>query len=314
MRIGIDLMGGDRSPMHIFQALLEGDFDHEFVVLADATTIKHLERKACFEFVMTEEMIEMGESPLYAIRRKKKASMAIGMKMLKDKQIDALVSTGNTGALVASAMIYLTRLPRIERPALLVMMPNGEKGVVVLDVGANITPKPQHLIDYAKMAAVYRSVLHGITHPKVGLLNIGVEERKGTKEVQQTYRLLQEEFREGFLGNIEGREVFDGDIDIMVTDGFTGNVFLKTCEGVSSFFMEYIQEHFPSAESKKIVEHFYHRFNYDKHPGAFLCGVDGIVVKCHGYSNQTAMINGIKSAIDLAENQITDKLKQALML
>ena len=231
------------------------------------------------------------------------------MQLLKNKEVDALVSTGNTGALVANAMFHLTMLPGMDRPALLVTMPNGGKGTVVLDVGANITPKSRHLIAYAKMGATYRELIHGIPSPKVGLLNIGVEERKGTKEVQTTYRLLKETFGANFLGNIEGREVFDGHLDVMVTDGFTGNVFLKTCEGVSSFFIEYINANFKTEGASEVVSHFLSRYNYDKHPGAFLCGVDGVVVKCHGHSNKTALVNGIRGAATLVENQVIEKFR-----
>lgn len=303
MRIAIDLMGGDRAPAYIYEAASK--LPYEFIFIAAQEVANSLEGN----FVIAEEEIEMGESPLFALRRKKNSSMAIGMQLLKEKQVDALVSTGNTGALVANAMFHLSMLPGMKRPALLVTMPNGEKGTVVLDVGANITPKSTHLIAYAKMGATYRELIHGIKNPKVGLLNIGVEERKGTREVQNTYRLLKEAFGDHFLGNIEGREVFDGHIDVMVTDGFTGNVFLKTCEGVSSFFIEYINENFKTEGAADIVSHFLGRFNYDKNSGAFVCGVNGVVVKCHGHSNKTALVNGIQGAAALVENQVIEKFR-----
>ncbi|MCH9609827.1 MAG: Phosphate acyltransferase [Chlamydiales bacterium] len=305
MRIAIDLMGGDKPPSHIYEATRELPYD--FIYVADEKTAATLDG----EFIIASEAVEMGEAPLFAIRRKKNSSMAVGMRLVKEKRADALISTGNTGALVASAMINLGMLHGMERPALLVIMPNGGKGSVVLDVGANITPKPSHLMSYAKMGVIYRQLMFGSESPTVGLLNIGVEERKGTKEVQQTYKMLREAFGDRFLGNIEGRSVFDGEVDVMVTDGFTGNVFLKTCEGVSSFFIEYINANFTSEGSKEIVNHFLSRYNYDKNPGAFLCGVDGIVVKCHGHSNKTALVNGIRGAATLIENKIIDKFTQA---
>lgn len=306
MRIAIDLMGGDQPPSHIYEATRELQYD--FVYLADKETAESLEGT----FVIADEIIEMGEAPLFALRRKKRSSMAIGMRLLKEGKVDAFVSTGNTGALVGAAMIYLGMLPGIERPALLVVMPNGQEGTVVLDVGANITPKPLHLYQYAQMGVIYRKLFFPTPHLRIGLLNIGVEERKGTKEVQQTYKLLREGFKGHFLGNIEGREVFDGNLDVMVTDGFTGNVFLKTCEGVSSFFIEHISKNFTSEVSEQIVSHFVNRYNYDKHPGAFLCGVNGIVVKCHGHSNKTALINGIEGAARLVEMQIVTNFLKAI--
>jgi len=309
MRIGVDLMGGDRPPEHLLDAITQCTLDHvSLVPICNQDTADRLARLGSYDCVVTEEFIEMGEPPLLAVRRKRSASMTMGVRLVKEKQIDALVSTGNTGALVATSMLQLPMLGTIERPALLVIMPNGEKGVVVLDVGANIAPKPEHLIDYAKMGVCYRQVIQGVPHPKVGLLNIGVEERKGTPEVQQTYQRLQEVFGDYFLGNIEGRVVFDGDIDVMVTDGFTGNVFLKTCEGVSSFFLEYIYTHFPEI-SVPIVKHFQERFSYARHPGGFLCGVDGIVVKCHGHSNTLALSNGIKGAAALVQAGVLSKFK-----
>lgn len=313
MRIGVDLMGGDHSPEHLLDAVVqiarEHD-DYELVPVCNQSTADQLRHFGSYDFVVTEEFIEMGESPLLAIRRKRAASMTLGVQLVKNGEIDALVSTGNTGALVATSMLQLPRIASIDRPALLVIMPNGEKGVIVLDVGANIAPKPQHMIDYAVMGVTYRRVIQGVAHPKVGLLNIGVEERKGTAEVQQTYQLLQQIFGANFLGNIEGREAF-GSIDVIVTDGFTGNVFLKTCEGASAFFIEYIHTHFPET-SAEIVRHFQSRFNYDKHPGGFLCGVDGIVIKCHGHSNTTALKNGIRGAAALVKADVIGKFKHAL--
>jgi glycerol-3-phosphate acyltransferase PlsX len=201
-------------------------------------------------------------------------------------------------------------LPQIERPALLVMMPAEKGEVAVLDVGANIAPKPQHLVSYAILGSLYRQCLYKDRNPTIGLLNIGVEEQKGTNELKETYQLLQKMFKSSFLGNIEGREVFQGKINVVVTDGFTGNVFLKTSEGISSFLAEYLQKHFDVPE---IVSHLHQQFNYSEHPGAFLCGVDGIVVKCHGFSDKQALMNGIRGAFTLAKSGILSKLKEKLL-
>ncbi len=311
MRIGIDLMGSDRSPNYFFDAILEVASEYpsvELVPICDAATADLLSQQASFSTVIAPEVIEMGESPLWAVRKKRNASMVLGVHMVRERKLDALVSAGNTGGLVATSMLQLEPIGGIQRPALLVVMPNGGHGVVVLDVGANIGPSPQQLLDYARMGSLLRRLLHGIPNPRVGLLNIGVEERKGTKEVQETYRLLQDHFGDCFLGNIEGRSVFDGEVDVMVTDAFTGNVFLKTVEGVSSFFIEYIYAHFPE-QSLPILRHFQEKFNYDKQPGGFLCGVDGIIVKCHGHSNRTALANGIRGAIHFVEQDILNILK-----
>lgn len=318
MKVAVDLMGGDSPPQEIFKALLaiheellEGDSlvaiaQHSILPLL-RNTFQHI--PPSIEFITTEEAIEMEEAPLFAVRRKKDSTMAAGMRLLHEHAIDAFISSGNTGALVASAKLHLEMLPHVERPALLVMMPTEIGKVAVLDVGANIAPKPHHLVSYALLGALYRDCMLGQKKCTVGLLNIGVEEQKGTQELKETYRLLQSKFGSAFLGNIEGMEVFQGKIDVLVTDGFTGNVFLKTSEGISSFLAEYLKKQFGLPET---VSHLRQQFNYSEHPGAFLCGVDGIVVKCHGFSDKHALMNGIRGAFHLAKKGIIHCLKQKL--
>lgn len=317
MRIGVDLMGSDRTPEEIFSAVLEVldriSSQHQLVILGTKNALSALSVPPSIEVVFASQVVEMQDSPLLAFRRKKHSSMSVGIALIKEKQLDAFVSTGNTGALMATALFELPRLPTIARPALMVIMPNGGRDVVVLDVGANLTPKPEHLVGFAKMGAVYRMIVHHMDQPTCGLLNVGAEEQKGTKELKETYRLMRETFGEAFKGNVEGREVFHGKVDVLVTDGFTGNVFLKTCEGISSFLFDYLHEKFADASSiNKIASDLHENFNYSKHPGALLCGVDGVIVKCHGHSNQQALVNGILGALKTAENRVIDKMKAQL--
>jgi phosphate acyltransferase len=318
VRVAVDLMGSDSPPQAIFEAVLaisqEALPGDSLVVIAQHSVLPTLRSTfgtlvSSIAFITTEEAIDMEEPPLLAVRRKKDSSMAAGMRLLKEKKIDAFVSSGNTGALVAFAKLHLPMLPQIERPALLVMMPAEKGKVTVLDVGANLTPKPHHLVSYASLGSFYRQCMLGEENPTVGLLNIGVEEQKGTHELKETYQLLQKKFQSRFLGNVEGREVFQGKINVLVTDGFTGNVFLKTSEGISSFLADYLQAHFSVPE---IVSHLHQQFNYSEHPGAFLCGVDGIIVKCHGFSDKQALMNGIRGAFALAKKGILSKLKERL--
>ncbi|MFZ0566062.1 MAG: phosphate acyltransferase PlsX [Chlamydiales bacterium] len=326
-RIGVDLMGSEQPPQAIFEAVLQVSREihpeDTLVVLAKSPLYPQLKQQylsfeksiASIEFVLTEEFVEMDESPLLAVRRKKNSTMAEGIALLKKKKIDAFVSTGNTGALVATAMLHLPKLPGIDRPALLVMVPTDNGGVAVLDVGANISPKPEHLIKYAIMGSVYQQLAHGVGAPQVGLLNIGAEEQKGTKILKETYSILQAYFGKNFLGNVEGRDAFQGNIDVMVTDGFTGNVFLKTSEGVSNFLIDYLQTHFGKKgfdDIQKVINHLRHQFNYSEHPGAFLCGVEGLVIKCHGHSDALALMNGIQGAIDLVKKRVIEKMKDKL--
>lgn len=313
LRIGVDITGGDQPPSAIFEAVLQiaESANYDLVVFATSEIASSLsdQNHAHIQFFIAEESIEMYEAPLLAVRRKKKSTMAAGMHLLREKKIDAFLSTGNTGALVATALLHLDTLPGVDRPALLVSMPTSKGEVVVLDIGANIAPKPTQLVTYALLGSLFRICYHQMQKPTVGLLNIGTEEQKGTKELKETYRLLQKTFQSCFLGNVEGREVFQGKVDVLVTDGFTGNIFLKASEGISSFLIEYIDQKY---DARQIVSHLHQKFNYAEHPGALLCGVDGLIVKCHGHSDLQALKNGIRGAADWARLEIIQKIKACL--
>ena len=274
------------------------------------------------EFVRTEDVITMEDAPLLAVRRKKHSSIVMAMQMLRDKQIDAFVSAGNTGALVASATMLLSPLPGIERPALLALLPTLRGSVAVLDIGGHVDSKAQHLLQFARMGAAYQRCSENLERPTVGLLNIGVEAQKGTKNLRNAYQLLQEhcaklekgaaEKQMFFVGNMEGREVFQGHVDVLVCDGFSGNIFLKTAEGVSTFILDYLSQAFeeaPTVEIRQVFEELRRHVNYAEYPGAILCGVEGVVIKCHGCSSSQAMINGIKGAIRLLKNDLLAKMQ-----
>jgi glycerol-3-phosphate acyltransferase PlsX len=242
----------------------------------------------------------MDEHPLHSLRRKKNASIPVGMRLLKEGKIDAFVSSGNTGALVSSAKMILSMLPGIHRPALLALMPTKKNPVAVLDVGANIQVKAQHLVQFAHVGAAYQKA-RGIDHPTVGILNIGSEALKGTSELRLAYQKLlnlkNAPFR--FAGNIEGKSVFDGDVDVLVTDGFTGNIFLKTAEGIASLILDRLHAHIPASELKKLnISDLQRHLHYAEYPGALLAGVRGIVIKCHGYTTPQGFANGVLGAIN----------------
>jgi glycerol-3-phosphate acyltransferase PlsX len=267
----------------------------------------------------------MDDAPLIAVRRKKHSSIVVAMQMLHDKRIQAFVSAGNTGALVVSAMTMLSKLPGIERPALLASLPTLTGSVAVVDIGGNVASKPQHLLQFARMGAAYQRCSDQCEKPRVGLLNIGIEAQKGTASLQQAYQLLDmycsqsgnrtADRQMAFVGNVEGRDVFQGGVDVLVSDGFAGNIFLKTAEGVSAFILDYLEATFSShADEKvrKILNNLQTRVHYAEYPGAILCGVDGVIVKCHGYSSCQAMMNGIKGALKLLKNDLLSKLKNQL--
>lgn len=321
MRIGVDLMGGDSSPVALFEAVLfaADKLSHlsiNLVVTATPSVIQEIRSRpqrlpVCIEFQSVNEVIEMADDPLLAIRRKKDSSLVVGVRLLKKKLIDAFVSSGNTGALIASAALTLPSLPGIQRPALLAMLPTAKGSVAVIDVGGNVACKASHLVQFAQMGAAYQRCFRQVGVPSVGLLNIGIESKKGTSELRQAYELLEKHSQGNkmrFAGNVEGREVFQGGIDVLVTDGFTGNVFLKTSEGVSAFILEYLKH----AIAKDAMADLKKQFSYDEYPGAVLCGVEGVVIKCHGQSSAKGMLNGILGAANLVQNQFVNMLKSEL--
>lgn len=304
LKIGIDLMGNDNAPQILLDALRELVLPKGVQLIAIGTP--ELEKSAKpFSFIAASEVIGMDEHPLIALRKKRNASMSVGMRQLKEGKLDALVSAGNTGALVSSAKMILSTLPGILRPALLALMPTKKNPVAVLDVGANVEVKAKHLVQFALIGAAFQKT-RGIEKPTVGLLNIGSEALKGTSELRLAYHELQRKTSFRFAGNIEGKNVFDGDVDVLVTDGFTGNVFLKTAEGIASLILDRIEA--PPSEAQR-----FQSLRYAEYPGALLAGVRGVVIKCHGYSTPRGFTNGVLGAIQLAQMGFVQKLTNVLL-
>lgn len=334
MRIGIDLMGSESSPFILFEAVLDAAklFDHIiFVVFANQATLDVIHTLPQFlqlsvlaskriEFFLVADVIEMEDEPLLAIRQKKNSSLSIGVGLLKKGEIAAFISAGNTGALIACATLFLPLLPKIKRPALLATLPTAKGDVAIIDVGGHVYCKATHLVQFAQMGAAYQICMQGIASPRIGLLNIGVESKKGTLEVQQAYQILQEQMPSSklkmeFIGNIEGREVFQGKVDVLVTDGFTGNVLLKTSEGVSFFILDHLQfalQEVRPENKAEILSYLRHHFDYEEYTGAIVCGIDGIIVKCHGKTTAKGMFNSIQGAIHLIKNGFLYQIKQLL--
>lgn len=335
LRIAIDLMGGDSPPENLFQAVIRAaqqcDVSYSFIVIATKSVVnqvssslppvlltKHTGR---IEFHIVADSISPGDEPLGAVRRKKGSSMVVGIRLLKKHHVDAFVSCGNTGALVASASLSLPMLPGVNRPALLAILPTKKGSIAVIDVGGNVSCKSHHLVQFALLGAAYQYSVHGIQNPRVGLLNIGIESKKGTAEVRQAYEILKESSQKGtskhlcFIGNVEGREVFQGDVDVLVTDGFTGNVLLKTSEGVASFIFSSLHPTFDrsgTGEQKIALAEMQKRFSSSEYPGAILCGIDGIVIKCHGSSSWEGLFSSIKGAITLVQQKAIAHIKSQL--
>lgn len=305
MRIGIDLMGGDSPPEHLFEAVVRAAKTLGSAVklfpIATPPIIQSLAPKAppSITFCSAADVITMEDSPLAVVRKKKEASLLVGIRLLKDKKIDAFISCGNTGALIAAASLYLSRLPGIKTTALLAVLPTEKNPLAVLDVGGNLSNSSTHLFELALMGAAYQRRVLRKEKPHVGLLNIGIESKKGTIAHREAYEMLKKETSFEFVGNIEAREVFKGGLDVLVTDGFTGNILLKTSEGVGAFIFEALKSTFGGQMPESIVQ-MQKRFNYEEYPGALVYGIDGIVIKAHG--NASAL--SLYQSIIFAESQI----------
>jgi glycerol-3-phosphate acyltransferase PlsX len=323
--IGIDLLGSDIPPDELFEAILL--FCKELKPSVTLTLFgthelfgKTRVPAANVFFHPVTEVITMEDAPLAAIRRKKNSSLCIGMRLLKEGFLHAFVSAGNTGALMGCARLQLRTLLHVERPALLTLLPTRQKEVAVLDVGANASYKAKHLIQFAAMGVAYQRS-RGVNIPIVGLLNIGSEAKKGTPELQKVYNQLLVGSKKAsssytFAGNIEGRNVFHGDIDVLVTDGFTGNVFLKTAEGIAGLILEELEHSFESCSHsiQGILGELKHKLHYAEYSGALLCGIDRIVIKCHGNASPQSFIRSITMASRLVQHSFIEQVKNELAL
>ncbi|MEX0962134.1 MAG: phosphate acyltransferase PlsX [Simkaniaceae bacterium] len=315
--IGIDLMGGDHPPQVLLKAvscLVESlKTPVHFVVFGDLAYLKKLPPSSDpikISTIESHEVIEMEDDPLKAVRVKKQASMPLGIEAIKSGQIHAFVTTGNTGALLAASKLYLDSFSEISRPALLTLLPTKKKAMAVLDVGANLTASSRLLLSFAKMGIAFQKS-RGIKTPRVGLLNIGTEKLKGTKERIKAHELLLEKLPSYFVGNIEAREAFYGNIDVLVTDGFTGNVFLKASEGVAELVRSRLNAF--SAVDKKAFKSLDHELDTTEYAGALLSGIkSGIIIKCHGNASSKALKNGVHLALELLEGDFLKKIKNQL--
>ena len=315
-------MGSDSSPILLFEAVTQAAKsvgpDDVLLVFATDVVIKEFQSagkiSSPISFHPVTQEITMEDDPLKAMRRKRDASIPVGITLLKEQQIDAFVSAGNTGALITCATLLLPMLPGIRRPALLAQLPSLDASVAVIDVGGNVSCKTEHLLQFVQMGVAYQRSVLGIENPRVGLLNIGMESGKGTPELREAYQELRQS-DVNFVGNVEGRDVFNGKIDVLITDGFTGNVLLKGSEGISSFIFDYLQRALanePSETLHNALNTIQCHFDYAEHPGAIVCGVDGIVVKCHGDSSPQAVLSGIKGAIMLVQNNLIEAIRSQL--
>lgn len=322
-------MGADSDPLEILKAVQElvGSNSSVHPVLFGHVSLESSipQNSVQFDWVPCESVIEMDDDPLTAIRHKKGASMIQGIKALRAKEIDAFISSGNTGALVAASSIHLSKLsPLVERSPLLTLMPTTTGSMAVVDVGGRVVCEASHLKQYAVLGAAFQRAFGGIEKPRVGLLNIGEESMKGREEHREAYQQIQQFARENpqmtFCGNVEGHDVFYGVVDVLVTDGFTGNVFLKTAEGISGFILKTLQHAFDPLESIESdmgaieipLNSVRARLDYSEYPGALLCGLDGLVLKCHGGSSVNAIKSAVKGTIKMIRSDLLNHLRSQI--
>jgi glycerol-3-phosphate acyltransferase PlsX len=324
--IALDAMGGDHAPAEIvagallarnelnIESALVGSKD---IIEAELTRLG--EQPASWEIVHATEAIAMDEHPAQAVRSKRDASINVGMDMVKRGVAGGFVSAGNTGAVMASALMTLGRIQGIERPALGTLAPFTERGVLVLDVGANADVKPNYLVQFAQMGSVYAERVMGIPNPRIALLNIGSEDTKGSELVQDVHgRLLHAGIN--FVGNIEGGDVHHGNADVIVTDGFTGNVAVKVTEGVADFIFRELRAALTSKLRYKLAAMVLRpallkmrdRMDPGTYGGVPLLGVNGFVLIAHGNSNARAIRNAVRTAAEGAQSGMIDSIRTAL--
>src|SRR5438309_492556 len=327
--IAVDAMGGDLAPRPEVEGsvLAAREFGVRVLLVGIPAEVKrelarHSVRGLSIEGISASEVIAMSDSPEQAFRRKKDSSAHIAARLVRSGQADALVSAGNTGALLTIARFVLGTLPSVQRPALAAPFPTSRGGVTVLiDAGANVDSKVAHLVQFAVMGEIYYRAIFGTRRPKVALLSIGEEEMKGNELTREVHSRLKQSTL-NFVGNVEGREIFGGDVDVIVCDGFIGNIALKISEGVAQHIVNLLKDALQSTLSsqvgyvlsRKAYKSFRKKIDYSEYGGAPLLGVRGVTVIGHGSSNAHAIKNAIRVATELVRGGVNERIEQELSM
>jgi glycerol-3-phosphate acyltransferase PlsX len=320
MKIGFDLMGSDSAPKNELETLKlfkedplcdllvsgKGDYENDVIELG-------------FDFRLADEVVGMHEIPSVAIRQKKNSSLGILINLLKKKEVDAIVSAGNTGAILGFSMITLGKIGELSKAGLAITLPTETGYSVILDIGANINPKSIDYYNYGIMGSVMAETVLGKNNPRVAILNIGSESIKGDEIRQKAYKILQNS-ELNFIGNLEGNNLMKGFSDVIISDGFTGNVILKFLEGMVDIIWHMLKEKVDAVARRKFgqflvrpaVEDLKGRFNYEEYGGGILLGVNGVVIICHGRSSPMALKNAIKLAKSCVEFDVITKIRERL--
>ncbi|BAU67289.1 fatty acid/phospholipid synthesis protein PlsX [Stanieria sp. NIES-3757] len=326
-RIAVDAMGGDYAPDEIVAGAIRAsaELDVDVLLVGDPEAIQTSIDKhggtgtAQLEIIPADGVVSMEEEPLTAIRRKPQASINVAMNLVKQEQAQAVVSAGHSGAAMAAALLRLGRLKGIDRPAIGAVFPTmiPGKSVIVLDVGANVDSRPKYLEQFALMGTIYSKYVLSIEKPKVGLLNIGEESSKGNELAIKTHQLLQENQQIPFAGNAEGRDVLKGEFDVIVCDGFVGNILLKFAEAVGEVMLQIMREELPKGWRGKLgtallkpnLLNIKQRIDHAEHGGALLFGVAGVCIISHGSSQAPSIFNAIRLAKEAIDNEVLERIK-----
>lgn len=327
MRVALDAMGGDFAPLETVNGAIEAvlEFPCEVVLVGDKEKIEEILHKhkgwekLPISVHHASQVIEMHDHPGAAVRRKKDSSVVVAAQLVKEGKCDVAISAGSTGAAVAAALFGLGRINGIERPTIATPIPNLKGTTILLDSGANVDSKPKHLVQSAIMGSIYAEYIMGISNPRVGLLNIGEEDTKGNEQALATFPLLKELRTINFIGNVEGRDIPKGTVDVVVCDGFVGNIVLKLGEGLSSAIMQLIKDaisqsswltKIASAMVLPALRSLKKKLDYAEYGGAPLLGLNGGFIICHGSSKAKAIKNAIRVAKGFAEQKVVDHIRE----
>ncbi|MBK8269525.1 MAG: phosphate acyltransferase PlsX [Planctomycetes bacterium] len=326
MRIAVDAMGGDHAPEEIVRGALDGlaflGENDELVLVGREDDIRRFLPESGLpprvRIIHAPEVIEMDDSPVEALKAKRNSSLGVMAKLASEKQLDAVISAGNTGAFVAACQLKMRTVGSVQRPGIAVVLPSFSGPLTVCDVGANVAPKPTHLLQYAQMASAYAECVLKIKNPRVGLISIGGEDIKGNPLVKRTNELMRKDTSIRFIGNVEGREVFSGACEVAVSDGFVGNVVLKLTEGLATGLLRIISRevHQLSPEMAQrlepVFQEIWRKHDYSEYGGAPLLGVDGTCIICHGSSDHRAIKNAVRISVEFIRTELNKVIASRL--
>lgn len=327
MRVALDAMGGDFAPAETVYGAIEAvkEFQCEVVLVGDKAQIEEILHKCPdwdklpISIHHASQTIDMHDQPGVAVRRKKDASIVVATQLVKEEKCDVVIAAGSTGAAVAAALFGLGRIPGIERPTIATPVPNLTGTTMLLDSGAHVDSKPKHLVQSAIMGSIYAKYVLRVANPRVGLLNIGEEETKGNEQALATFPLLKQLRTINFIGNVEGRDIPKGTVDVVVCDGFTGNIVLKLCEGLATAIMQLMKlEIKQSGILTKLaslmvfpaLRNLRKKLDYAEYGGAPLLGVNGGFIICHGSSKAKAIKNAIRVAQEFVDQQVVNHIRE----